>query len=211
MVGVSTDVAITPWFDSNLEDKKDGFITFARSLIEKYNGKQFNIKFTGDLLDGRNICFSKEEKERYEQFSNSLYAGTMGDVFDLPFIEFHKEHYLEDNCEYGNLTIDAEGNVFFCPSIPVVKSSANIRTDDFNKIMELADKARRFSNVENLEPCRHCELKFICGGDCRTKFFKDFTTHQTFAVDSHPKRECNAEVKNKVYDLMVRTNEAIFQ
>lgn len=208
---VATDVAITPWFDEQMETKRESFVSFAKSLIEKYKGKQFNIKFTGDLLDGREIHFSEKEKQTYETFANSLYKGAMGDIFDLPFIEFHREMYLEDNCEFGNLTIDAEGNVFFCPSIPVAKSVVNILTDSFEHIMELANKAKAYSNVENLEPCRHCELKFICGGDCRIKHFSSFTQTLNFDTIDQPYRKCNDDVKNNVYDLMVRTNEALFQ
>ena len=76
----------------------------------------------------------------------------------------------------------------------------------------LKEKARTLSSVNNLMPCKECELKHICGGDCRINFFEVFRDCDIEKLKSStPTRLCNSQVKEEYYDLMIRTNEKLFQ
>ena len=210
--GVPTDIGITPWFDKTLKNKIQGYATFGKELIEKYKDKPFGIRFTTSLLDGREIKFSSQEKQEYETITESIYKSCMGeDVLDLAFIDFHTHFLLEDNCEFGNLTIESNGNVYFCPSLSMLPTSLNIRRNSFEEILSFSKEASRISCVDNLIPCRNCDLRYICGGGCRIQYFKDFQQEEAFKIVNHPRRKCTAEYKQSIYKQMIRTNEALFQ
>ena len=133
------------------------------------------------------------------------------DVLDLAFIDFHTHFLLEDNCEFGNLPIESNGNVYFCPSLSMLPTSLNIRRNSFEEILSFSKEASRISYVDNLIPCRNCELRYICGGGCRIQYFKDFQQEEAFKIVNRPRRKCTAEYKQSIYKQMIRTNEALFQ
>ena len=88
-----------------------------------------------------------------------------------------------------------------------MKSFGNIREISMDRMFELSNKAKEKSNINNVEPCKDCEVKYICGGDCRIKFFeslKDCTSNEI------PYRLCNDKIKNSVYEQMLRTHEYLF-
>lgn len=139
----------------------------------------------------------------------AIYDGIYGDFMDKPFVDFHKNGGLEDNCDYGNLAISADGNVVLCPIVQQMKPVGNVRSDDFVSILSLAKKARELADVNNLEPCKKCELKYICGGDCRVKYFDGFN-ESNLELMKNARRECNQENKNHFYEMMIRLNEKMF-
>lgn len=208
---VNTEVAMTPFFDSSLEFKYKDYVNFGKQLIEKYQGFKFNIKFTLNLLDGREMQFDEDERNKYFRISEKIYVECLGDVLDLPFINLHKEYGIEDNCDFGNLTVASDGNVYFCPSLSSSKPFANLRIDSFDSIIKISEQAKVLSKVDNLRPCRDCELKYICGGDCRIKYFDGFQNLDVKNRIDTPIRQCNENVKYKIYDLMIRTNRKLFK
>ena len=76
--------------------------------------------------------------------------------------------------------------------------------------MQLSDLAKQISDVNNLVPCKDCELKYICGGDCRVIYFKDLVDCDVEKLTKSPTRKCNKEMKEQFYDLMIRTNHKLF-
>ena len=77
-------------------------------------------------------------------------------------------------------------------------------------LFEIADKARELSDVNNLMPCKKCELKYICGGDCRVKHFKGFM-ESNLQMMKNSERVCSTDIKNFFYDMMIRLNEQMFR
>ncbi len=209
---VMTDVAITPLFDSSLKENYQKYIDFARRLKEDYRKYNLNIRFTSEMLDGRSVHLTLEEKQEYKEIMGRIIDECFEDFADVPFINFHKMDGIEMNCDYGNLTVACNGDIYFCPQVSRLKSVINLRDVDFSIIAEMAEKVRELSNVYNLMPCKDCELKHICGGDCRINFFEDFRNCDIEKLaHSAPTRKCNSKVKEDYYDLMIRTNEKLFQ
>ena len=68
-----------------------------------------------------------------------------------------------------------------------------------------------YSNINNLLPCKDCELKYICGGGCRIIHFNGFTDYSERHTNILPKRECNIAIKEEFYELMIRTNRFLFE
>lgn len=207
---VDTEVSVTPYLDKDLAENYQSYIDFARMLNQKHCRPNFLVKFTFDILNGRTIHVSEKQKNDYQALVTHIYNELYGDFIDKPFLEFHKHGGIENNCDYGNIAISADGNVCLCPIIPEMKPVGNIRINKFDELLNIAQKARMLSNINNLSPCKDCELKYICGGGCRIKNFSDFKENDMQEIATS-KRICSQEHKNIFYNLMLKLNEDMYR
>lgn len=209
--GVRTQIAMTPYPDESLKDKVEQFADFAKSLKAKYNNStQLKIVFTSGFMDGRDISLTKQERDNYSDIMNNVMQQYLEeDARDYPFILDHQQRKIMTNCSYGCLNISSNGDIFIC-SRAGLKPVANIRTHSMREIMNISKQAAALSEINNLQPCSTCHLKYICGGGCR---IDEFPTMQSgpYKLDEVPIRKCSESVKNEFYDLMIRTNQLIFQ
>lgn len=206
-----TEIAITPLFDENLDEKVQEYVKFGENLRSKFGEEYFTINFNGEILDGRNIHLSEKQRDEYIKIIEKINDGLFEiKTRDIPFILSRRNQEIKDNCAFGNITISSTGDVFFCSLIPSLKSVANIRTCDFSKIMDLSAKAKQLSNVNNLYPCKNCELKYICGGDCRIHHFENLREGLTYKNIQYY-RHCDQYQKNIFYEMMIRTNKRIYR
>lgn len=212
--GTKVTVAITPFFDNELKQKAQKFGEFGRSLLEKYGQDNFNLLFSTNLLVGREISFSNEENKEYEKIMKDIiYPLCYGDAAEEKnFIDFSKLSSRMNLCAYGNPYISSTGDVAFCAELIYTHPVANIREDSFSKILKLREKARRLADVNNLIPCRECELKYICGGGCRTAFFEELIRCDVGSADEskHFERSCTKKDREYFYKLMIQTNSKLF-
>ncbi len=209
--GVKTRIAITPWYDENLKNKIDDYANFANNLIEKYKGKPFEVNFSGEMIKGREINLEKEENEKRTEIIEQITAKTVPISRRIVFIERHKKFEILDNCSFGNLNVSYTGDIFACSRISEMKPFANLRKDGIAKVLKISDKAKKISNIDNLEPCNKCELKYICGGGCRLIHFKQIAQISDFDSEKVPPRICTQKEKESFYDLMIKSNKDIFQ
>lgn len=207
---IDTEVSVTPYLDKDLSEDYQCYIDFARILNQKYHRPNFLVKFTFDILNGRTIHVSEKQKNDYQAIVTHIYNELYGDFIDKPFLEFHKRGGIENNCDYGNIAISADGNVCLCPIIPEMKPVGNIRINNFDELLDIAQKARVLSDINNLSPCKDCELKYICGGECRIKHFSGFKENDLAEIATS-KRVCSQEHKNMFYDLMLKLNEDMYR
>lgn len=211
--GIETSVAITPTLEM-LREHHDEYAEFARSLAMKYLGKSFKVKFAEGLSAGRNVNPTKESNKEYETIVNGINKKLYGNDFDLiPFVETMRNDVIVDNCMFGVFAVASNGDVYFCPEIGSLPKIANIRTSSFQDIFEQSLAAQKAVAISNLSPCNQCDIRYICGGGCRIKEFPELTKRKTFRdIDfgSIPQRKCSVAIKEKFYDLMVRSNEFLF-
>lgn len=207
---IDTEVSVTPYLDKDLSEDYQCYIDFARILNQKYHRPNFLVKFTFDILNGRTIHVSEKQKNDYQAIVTHIYNELYGDFIDKPFLEFHKRGGIENNCDYGNIAISADGNVCLCPIIPEMKPVGNIRINNFDELLDIAQKARVLSDINNLSQCKDCELKYICGGECRIKHFSGFKENDLAEIATS-KRVCSQEHKNMFYDLMLKLNEDMYR
>lgn len=212
--GVKVSVAVTPLLN-NLEENKVHYINFGRKLIDTYMNYNFHIKFNYELLKGRDVDLSTEENNKYHSIMDEIVEGCYADSEEKKFILDHQDQIIFSNCGYGEVTIAANGDIYFCNRIYELKSYGNIRSMGFEDIIRLSNKAKEISNINNLQPCNNCELKYICGGGCRIKNFNNIVQIEDLdkVNDLHniSKRICNKQTKEKYYKLMIDTNERLFR
>ncbi len=210
-LGVKTRIAITPLFDKNLENKIHNYINFSNQLLEKYKGKKFDISFSRKLIRENKLIFNDFEDQKYFEIIDKIYNEINTISNRLAFIERHKNFEVFDNCSFGNLYISSIGDVYACSVISKLKPFANIKNGNFSKIIKMAKKAKAISNVNNLEPCNRCELKYICGGGCRIIHFNQIVQADNFELENIPQRICTKSEKEFFYKLMIKSNKEIFQ
>ena len=208
---IKTTIAITPNFEENPENDVKKYIEFGHFLLEKYKNPNFRLIYSGRILDGRDITYSPSYKTRYKELINRINISLFGVNADTDINAFRKSHHIKNNCAYGNLVIDAQGNVYYCSRIPEMKPAANIRHIDFKEIVRMSKYAQKKSRVENLNPCNKCELRNICGGDCRIEYFPDFCDCSSINSDNTYTRKCSQEIKNSFYECMIKAQEVLFK
>lgn len=211
--GVRTEIAITPFYSEDLKNNYLKYSLFGKELLEKYVDYNLSIRFSSDLIDGRDVKLSKEDKQIYHNIVENIISDFYGiNAKTFPFISVNKDRQIHDNCSFGELAISAEGDVYFCSRIPSLHTDINIRKDSFDEIIKISHVAANLSDVNNLQPCNECELKYICGGDCRIEHFPEFSnlTITELSQTSIKPRMCSSEIKNHFYDLMILTNEDLF-
>ena len=207
---IPVEIACTPYFDDSLKSKINDYVAFGKTLMNKYKGLPFLIKFNGEILDGRDKHFSDEEREQFIEIMEQINSQCHNiQSRDDGMIESLKRNEIKDNCAFGNLNVSSTGDVYFCSLIPTLKPVANIRTDSYEKIFALSEEAKRLSNVDNLVPCRDCELKYICGGDCRIHHFEGMKSGVIDKQQAY--RKCDKKQKEIFYDTLIRINERLFQ
>lgn len=211
--GVTTEVAITPFYDENLKEDYIRYANFGLLLQKKYQNYNFKVHFTGEMLDGRDVHLSPQEHEEYTMIMNKIYSVCFdSNTSDYVFIRSRMNKEVIDNCAFGNISLSSTGNVYFCARIPSLNFFGNIREDSLEHIFRSSRIAKDLSNVKNIYPCCQCDLMYICGGDCRIKFFKEFTSGKLWDQNKvHPRRKCDYKTKSFYYDMLIRTNEMLYQ
>lgn len=209
---VKTRVAMTAYYTPELQTKIQAYSDFATNLKDKYKDFDVDVVIATGLLPGRYGDLNETEADQYFQIMNKVNSQYMccDDFEDHGFIARHKSGYILNNCSYGFLSVAANGDVFMCPIVTVMKPVANIRTHTLREIIDISNHAHSLSFTDNLKPCNTCELKYICGGDCRIRYFEDLKSQNIRDIQGNVTRACDRKTKEKFYELMIRTNESIF-
>lgn len=212
---VPTRIAITPMFSESLENKISEYTMFIKYLINKYAGKPFQVIIAQELLDGRNIKLSTEQRNEYKRIMSIINKNSNGANSYKDFIKARKKGILNTNCAFGDITLFANGDVFFCNRMHSSNLNINIRKDSFDKIWGISQELKKYTDVTNLIPCNECELKYICGGGCRIEKIKQILDISESDI-AHMKGQqyhcdCDLAYKQQFYDKMINLNEQIYQ
>lgn len=212
--GIRTIVAISPLLNT-LIDHEQQYIAFAKSLITKYEGKPFFVKFNTDLMEGRNISPTETENELYRACAKRIKDSCIPFSEEKGFASDHFDNTIFNNCGYGGLTITSNGDVYFCSITAKCAKQANIRVEPFESILEKSQRARQLSDISNLRPCSECPLKYLCGGGCRVKHFQKLVEVEISSSKELPifvrNTPCTQNQKDKFYRLMVKSNSFFYR
>ena len=211
--GIETSIAITPTLDM-LKSYQNEYVDFAKKLAMKYAGKNFRVKFAEGLSDGRSVKPTDISNQEYADIVRTINNTIYGEDFELiSFVEKMRNNVIVDNCMFGVFAITSNGDVYFCPEIGKLPLIANVRTSSFEDIYIKSRAAENATSISNLHPCSKCCIRNICGGGCRIKEFPDLTNRTSFESINYEEikpRECNQAVKEKFYNLMIKSNEYLF-
>ena len=211
--GIFVKVAVTAPYEI-IKDHTDEYVSFSKNLIEKYREENIQINYSYFLMPGRNLNAEKiqEIKEEYYALVDGVVRRVYENIDEESFVS-NINDCKYDSCGYGGLNVMANGDFYLCDRIPDVNKSGNIRTMNFADIYKIMKIAEEKGRIDNFKPCNSCELKYICGGGCRAEHFKDFTMIDDIHNVNFEKiapRKCDKAKKEKIYDMMIQTNERFF-
>lgn len=211
---VKTMIAISPLLET-LVDNEEQYVQFAKGLVAKYSEAGLVVKFNTEMMDGRNVHLSNAENMQYREISNRMKTACSPLTEEYGFALDHRGNVGFNNCGYGGICVSATGGIFFCNLIERCAKQANIRTHTFAEILQKSMHARLLSDVQNLQPCSLCDLKYLCGGGCRIKHFENLVALHIDSEDQiYPMRRmtpCTEEYKNRLYRLMISSNQLFYR
>lgn len=164
--GVEVKVATTFIFDNITDDIESKYKAFTESLNKRV-GRELEYHLTKSLIKGRNVDYTKEQNKQISELMLSVQDTINPNSEFANFIEGHEPNILEKSCGYGKPTVDSNGDVYLCSTIEYLKPIGNVLEESFEQILHKAESYSISSDVEHLEECRGCELRYICNGGCR--------------------------------------------
>lgn len=171
--GVRTSIAMTPTLET-LEIFEQGFREF---FEEEIASTGINVRISHKLLPGRTIhALSDQEKLLYQETAQRLadliYPSSKIRSFSLE----HRPNEVHMNCGFGGASISSTGDVYPCNRIEDVSPLGNVRNKSLKEIFPLLERAEQATNVDEITPCKCCDLRYVCGGGCR---IDDYCVHSS--------------------------------
>lgn len=169
--GARTSIAMTPTAETvHLFERE--FEEFFAAHIERSG---INVRLGHKLLNGREVkMLDKDAKAQFTAITNRLAETIYPESDARTFLLGHQPNEISPNCGFGGLSISSTGDVYPCNRIADVAALGNVRSTRLANLMPALDAAEFYSNVDEIWPCKECDLRYICGGGCRIDEFKLF-------------------------------------
>lgn len=197
-------IAMTPTRET-MPAFKAGLAEFVRWVRNTIRG-DILFRITPRLLEGRNLrCMSQQEQDDFyrevEQLSSDCIETAHLDKLDSAALV---PNLRLPSCRYGaSFSVWWNGDVKPCGFAETAEPHANIRTQSVATITAWLEKLYCSTRVEQMEPCRTCDLRYLCGGTCRLENAK----RQGSMITSC----CDAKFRDAFYSRLVRINQWTFE
>lgn len=202
--GVRSSMAVTPLYD-NLYEFINNFEPFAKKIISDY--PEIYIRFNLELLDGRDVQKTQTQNKEYRKMIRCLVERLYPNYYLETFPLNYEGNTIRKNCGFGEIAIAANGDIFWCNRIHELTSRWNVRTSKFEDILKASENIKQATDVNHSLICRNCDIKYICGGDCRMNYdgISDADTHNGLWSNVCPKG-----IKENLYKKMIISNEYFY-
>lgn len=200
--GVKTSVATTFTYDNLNENTQTRYKNLVDLIKEKTSGQDVFFKLSKKLLPGRDVHFTAEENEKYSAIIKDIEKHVDENADYENFLAGHTANLVAINCGLGGISVSSDGNVYFCNRINEMESFGNVTEKPMSFFMEKGKEIHLATSVENVIPCKDCELRYICDGGCRIDDFDFAGKIQSSALPYH-QISCNDEKKNKLKKRMI--------
>lgn len=200
--GVKTSVATTFTYDNLNENTQTRYKNLVDLIKEKTSGKDVFFKLSKKLLPGRDVHFKAEENEKYSAIIKDIEKHVDENADYENFLAGHTANLVAINCGLGGISVSSDGNVYFCNRINEMESFGNVTEKPMSFFNKKGKEIHLATSVENVIPCKDCELRYICDGGCRIDDFDFAGKIQSSALPYH-QISCNDEKKNKLKKRMI--------
>lgn len=200
--GVKTSVATTFTYDNLNENTQIRYKNLVDLIKEKTSGKDVFFKLSKKLLPGRDVYFTAEENEKYSAIIKDIEKHVDENADYENFLAGHTANLVAINCGLGGISVSSDGNVYFCNRINEMESFGNVTEKPMSFFMEKGKEIHLATSVDNVIPCKDCELRYICDGGCRIDDFDFAGKIQSSALPYH-QISCDNEKKNKLKKRMI--------
>ncbi len=196
-------IAVTPLYE-NLEVFIDNFKTFATKFMKEY--PNVFVKLNHELIVGREVHTTQKENQTYRRKLKELVEQLYPNFYIETFVLNYENRAIRKNCGFGEITIAANGDIFWCNRIHELTSRYNILKDSVVDIIKKSKYIKELTSVDNTKICKDCEIRYICGGGCRIKYEGIKEADSTKTLWSY-----NCEGKDSFYEKMILSNEYFFE
>ena len=161
-----------------------------------------------ELLNGRNVKNDEEKNRNYRDAVRALTEKLYPDFYKKNFILNFKEKSLQKNCGFGEISIAANGDVYWCNRIFELNKAVNITTISFSQLFEKSKHIQTITDVDHSAVCSKCEIRYICGGGCRLKYpaIKNVVDFSGLWENICPEGQ-----KERMYKKMIESNEYFYE
>lgn len=208
---LKTAIAVTPIY---LEVFKNShkYKKFAEFILNKYKDN-IKIKFSLELMDGRNFKANNQDNKKYNQLLSNIVEEIYPDESLNNFALNYVEGGFISNCGYGDLTFNSNGDVYMCSLINKLDEISNVRKDKFDleKIEKISTEIKLKTSSLEIHPCKACSLNYICGGGCRIKHLSSLKIEDIISENGLQRFNCNIETKNYFFNLMIKSNDYLYE
>jgi radical SAM protein with 4Fe4S-binding SPASM domain len=163
--GVRVSVATT--FTNENIATADKYVELVNRINEATPDNKVFFKLTKKILPGRETQYTEEENRQYEARIREVENLIDANAKYQAFMEGHTPNLVARNCGFGGLSIAADGNVYFCNRVLEVAPQGYVKDHPLTFFLEKGETAHLETAVEQVESCRNCALRYICGGGCR--------------------------------------------
>lgn len=208
---VFVSVSMNPLFQY-ISKYKNEYIRFAKEMVNRYRNDDFLMIFGREILDGRSVKSKSEENSIISSIVDEIYESIYPNAELTTFVNNHRNNRVYEGCGYGGLTVNSNGDIYFCGRVNEVICHGNIRKIDYKKIFELRREVRSRSSICNIIPCNECDVRLICGGGCRISCVPDMT-RTNILLSEKPlvfSRNCSLDFKKNIYKLMIESSEHLY-
>lgn len=208
---LKTAVAITPNYEEAFKDTGK-YELFAKDLLDKYK-ENLKIKFSLELMDGRDFKADVEKNKKYQ----SLLKNVVNELYPNEELNNFALNYASgghiNNCGFGELTINSNGDIYLCSLVNKLKAVKNVRDEgfDYEKLEDDLEKIKDKTSSLKISPCKNCSLNYICGGGCRIKHLSD--TKSASILNTNEillRKNCTRESKEYFFKMMVESSEYLY-
>lgn len=161
--------------------------------LNKYGLDISNMRFNAELeIDGRAEGLPEEFKKFQYEKANIIFN------FIREKTKPNEEPTLllknMRNCGIGiSIGIDSNGDIYPCDAF--VNKQGNICDHNIKEVIKNGIAINEFSEIDNIEQCNKCDLKYVCLGGCKAKNYK--------LNGSYLAPTCNEKSKHIKYMQMV--------
>lgn len=162
--GIRTSVATT--FTNENIDAANHYAEFVSKIYEATD-KKVIFKLTKKILPGREMQYTDEENQQYEARIRQIEEQIDNNAQYVNFMEGHTPNLVAENCGFGGLSISADGGVYFCNRVLEICVQGNVNDEPLSEFLRKGERAHHETDVDHVDPCRSCAIRYICGGGCR--------------------------------------------
>ncbi len=172
------------------------------SFINKIKNDRVSFSFSKKILPNSGLILNNNDSKKYlnriVELDKIIYPYNNLNRISV----FYSNSYAEENCGWGGLTIDYDGELYLCNRTSEIKSIGNIENHTFSYFKDIAYNSYKLLNVDNIKPCSKCNIRYICNGGCRIDHldFNNLYNHNN----------CDS-IKDKIYNNMIEYIKVIYE
>lgn len=197
---VKTIIATTPTYE-NIREMEKYYVDFALTLQKKYGKNLLDFIVSQKMLSGRGKNTNvNNDANMYENITHTIMNKIYPNYRLKNFVLTMDKRVSSKNCGYGTLTIASNGKIYLCNRIDELSNFSDSK-NNFKDILKQALHYNELTSVDNILPCKTCDIRYLCGGGCRIDDFSFRGRHEKINEESIT-RICTREFKNRFYRQM---------